>query len=407
MLPGNPMTAPKSLSTRETSIPYLSAEVHSSIGSIAAADWDICNGSGHKLSSHAYLRVLEESGVLDQMGGCAARLVVLRDSSGEPVAAAPAYLKSHSIGELGADFGFPINHSRNFGPYYPKLQVEIPLTPVSGPRLLVARGQNAPELKQGLIQVLTGLAAAEGASSMQISFMTEEDEAAARQADMAIIKDFQFVWRNRDYRTFDDFLRRMTKSRRLMVRRERRGSLGDDLRIEWIRGREISAEMCHDLTILFSNTFVKYQTENWYSEQYFSKLFRLLCDDIIIAAATRPDGEMLGAAMFLETGGDLIALQWGASEFRQFLMLETTIYQGIERAIKNQNATLHLGSLGRHKANRGALPTDIYHAYWFRDQSFVPIANLGIKARLQTIARERQAAMLIAPIKSDRLTAIT
>ena len=64
--------------------------------------------------------------------------MVVEDSAGRIVAAAPSYLKSHSQGEYVFDHGWADAYERAGGRYYPKLQVAAPFTPVTGPRLLVA-----------------------------------------------------------------------------------------------------------------------------------------------------------------------------------------------------------------------------------------------------------------------------
>jgi predicted N-acyltransferase len=52
----------------------------------------------------------------------------------------PAYVKSHSYGEYVFDHGWAQAIERAGGRYYPKLQVSVPFTPATGPRLLVAPG---------------------------------------------------------------------------------------------------------------------------------------------------------------------------------------------------------------------------------------------------------------------------
>ena len=71
----------------------------------------------------------------------------MRIDGGRPaaIAAAPAYLKSHSQGEYVFDHGWADAWERAGGDYYPKLQVAVPFTPVPGPRLL-ARSRAAAEL---------------------------------------------------------------------------------------------------------------------------------------------------------------------------------------------------------------------------------------------------------------------
>ena len=50
--------------------------------------------------------------------------------------AVPCYLKSHSQGEYVFDHGWADAFERAGGRYYPKLQVSVPFTPATGPRLL-------------------------------------------------------------------------------------------------------------------------------------------------------------------------------------------------------------------------------------------------------------------------------
>ena len=49
----------------------------------------------------------------------------------------PAYVKSHSQGEYVFDYGWADAFERAGGQYYPKIQVSVPFTPVTGPRLMI------------------------------------------------------------------------------------------------------------------------------------------------------------------------------------------------------------------------------------------------------------------------------
>ena len=66
-----------------------------------------------------------------------------RTPSGRLLGAAPCYLKSHSQGEYVFDHGWADAYERAGGSYYPKLQVCVPFTPATGPRLLVRPGPQA------------------------------------------------------------------------------------------------------------------------------------------------------------------------------------------------------------------------------------------------------------------------
>lgn len=93
--------------------------------------------------------------------GWAPQHVTVRDvASGALLGCVPLFLKGHSYGEYVFDSSWA-NYSHMMGrPYYPKLQVCVPFTPVTGPRLLVAPGPSAPLVTKALAQTLVAIAGA-------------------------------------------------------------------------------------------------------------------------------------------------------------------------------------------------------------------------------------------------------
>ncbi len=90
--------------------------------------------------SHAFLSALEDSGCVGRKTGWAPLHVLVEDEGGRLLGAAPCYLKSHSMGEYVFDHSWADAYQRAGGRYYPKLQVAVPFTPATGPRLLVPQG---------------------------------------------------------------------------------------------------------------------------------------------------------------------------------------------------------------------------------------------------------------------------
>jgi uncharacterized protein len=137
----------------------LQVRIESSIRDISAEVWDTCayqaepnSQTGESVSqfdprnpfiSHAFLSSLEESGAVSARTGWLPQHALVENESGEILAAMPCYLKSHSQGEYVFDHGWAEAYERAGGDYYPKLQVSVPFTPVTGPRLLVRDGPNA------------------------------------------------------------------------------------------------------------------------------------------------------------------------------------------------------------------------------------------------------------------------
>jgi uncharacterized protein len=106
--------------------------------------WDGCaNPPGEPYNpfvSHAFLAALERSGSTSARTGWLPRHLLLEEPQGRLLAAAPCYLKSHSRGEFVFDWGWADAYERAGGRYYPKLQIAVPFTPVTGPRLLSPPG---------------------------------------------------------------------------------------------------------------------------------------------------------------------------------------------------------------------------------------------------------------------------
>ena len=143
--------------------------VHTAMADIPPEEWNRCAGPDNPYVWHSHLLALEESGIVSPENGFHPRHIVLRDRDGKVVATAPAYLKDHSEGELGVDLGLAMAHNRAAGPYYPKLQVEVPMTPITGPRLLISKDVNEAETRQSLLAALRQQAEKESASSVQIT----------------------------------------------------------------------------------------------------------------------------------------------------------------------------------------------------------------------------------------------
>jgi hypothetical protein len=123
-----------------SSAPRYAIRVLDEIAEVPAAVWDGLAGS-NPFVTHAFLGALEDSGCVGARTGWLPRHLVLEGPEIEGVA--PCYLKSHSYGEYVFDHAWAHAYERAGGDYYPKLQIAVPFTPVTGPRLLVRPGPQA------------------------------------------------------------------------------------------------------------------------------------------------------------------------------------------------------------------------------------------------------------------------
>ena len=158
--------------------------------------------------SHDFLSALEDSKSVGGRSGWHVQHVLAKTSDGTLVAAAPAYLKSHSRGEYVFDAGWAEAYERAGGNYYPKLQIAVPFTPATGPRLLVRNGLPADAVRRALAGSLTQFCGALGASGAHVTFATEAEYRLLGELGYLQRTDQQFHWVNRTSQASTHFWRR-------------------------------------------------------------------------------------------------------------------------------------------------------------------------------------------------------
>src|SRR5215468_6323142 len=146
--------------------------------------------------SHEFLSSLEESYSVGARTGWQPRHLLAEDRNGVLLGAVPCYAKSHSRGEYVFDHGWAEAFERAGGDYYPKLQIAVPFTPVTGPRLLVAPGPLADAVSSALASALVDVTTASHLSSAHVTFLTESEWRTLGKQGFLQRTDQQFHWQN-------------------------------------------------------------------------------------------------------------------------------------------------------------------------------------------------------------------
>src|SRR4051812_45189958 len=206
------------------------AKIASGVSGLNAHAWDRLVASDPFLS-HAFLAALEDSGSVGPGTGWTPAPILIEDEASRLVAAAPAYLKSHSQGEYVFDHGWADAWQRAGGEYYPKLQVAVPFTPVPGPRLLGARPQQ-------LLAAIEAVTTQNGISSAHMTFVEDADAIEAERRGWLMRDGIQYHWFNRGYSSFEGFLAALSSRKRKNLRKEREAAR-DGLEFRALRGSEI------------------------------------------------------------------------------------------------------------------------------------------------------------------------
>ncbi|MBI3452526.1 MAG: N-acetyltransferase, partial [Rhodospirillales bacterium] len=254
----------------------ITVEIVDAAAGIPAPSWDACAGADNPFLSHAFFHAVESSGSATAETGWFAQHLVARDPTGQIVGVVPAYLKSHSFGEYVFDHSWADAWHRAGGRYYPKLQIAIPFTPVTGRRLLVAEGPQRVTTQAALIAALAEVARRRSVSSAHVTFCTPDEAEAFAAAGWLVRQGCQYHWENHGYRSFDDFLTALSHGRRKAIRRERRDVAAQGIDIETLSGADI--EPAH--WDAFFDFYISTSDRKWGSPYLTRAFFHLLGDSL-------------------------------------------------------------------------------------------------------------------------------
>lgn len=349
------------------------ATIHPGVSGIGAAEWDRLSG-GDPFLSHAFLSALEDSGSVGEGTGWTPVPVVIEHEH-EILAAAPAYLKSHSQGEYVFDHGWADAWQRAGGAYYPKLQVAVPFTPVPGPRLL----GNRPQQLLGALETIT---VQNGLSSAHITFIDKDGAAECERRGWLVRHGMQYHWLNRGYSSFDDFLGALSSRKRKDIRKERKAA-ADGLEIRELRGSEIGPAEWAAMWAFYQDTGARKWGRPYLTRAFFDLVADRMGDKLLLFLACR-DGKPIAGALNVIGSDALYGRYWGATEQVPFLHFELCFYRAIDWAIANGLQRVEAGAQGEHKIARG------YEPVITRSAHFIP--DPGFRAAVEEfVAREKHA----------------
>jgi predicted N-acyltransferase len=372
----------------------VTARAVQSIDEIGEAVWDRCAGSENPFVSYAFLSALEDSGCVSAQTGWAPYHIVIEGEDGGIRGCMPMYLKNHSQGEYVFDHSWAHAYERAGGSYYPKLQVSVPFSPVTGPRLLAQDKQTRLMLLNAAIQFTDRL----DVSSLHITFPTHEEWGDMGDAGLLLRKDQQFIWHNDGYETFDDFLAALSSRKRKNIRKERRTAVANDISIEAVTGDDLTEDHWDAFYEFYVDTSSRKWGRPYLNRTFFSMIGERMADQIVLVMARREDRYIAGALNLLGTDA-LFGRNWGCIEDHDCLHFEVCYYQAIDFAIDRGLTRVEAGAQGAHKLSRGYMPQYTYSAHWIADRNFRDAVASYLQEEGHYVDADREALAAHGPFK--------
>jgi predicted N-acyltransferase len=386
--------------------------VHS-IGDVSAEAWDACAnpppdpadraqglpqnaanpclsalGAGYNpFISHGFLSALEVSGSVGARSGWQPMHLLAEDANGSLLGAVPCYAKWHSRGEYVFDHGWAEAYERAGGSYYPKLQISVPFTPATGRRLLVRPGPQAAAVQASLVDALVQVCRGSNASSVHVTFPTEQEWRLLGAHGFLMRTHQQFHWENAGYDTFDSFLAALASRKRKTIRREREDALAAGIEVHRLAGSDLTERTWDAFFEFYMETGSRKWGRPYLTRSFYSLVGEKLRDRILLFMAKRNGRWIAGAINFV--GGDtLYGRHWGAIEHHPFLHFELCYYQAVQYAIEHRLARVEAGAQGEHKIARGYLPRTTYSAHY--------VLDLGLRRAIDDFLKRERAYVAAA-----------
>jgi uncharacterized protein len=401
----------------------LSLRVVNCIGEVDAAAWDACANPGspeqgvrgtcrpgsrqstfetdyNPFVSHNFLSALELSQSVRGRVGWQPMHLLAEDATGTLLGVVPCYAKSHSRGEYVFDHGWAEAYERAGGSYYPKLQVSVPFTPATGPRLLVRPGPQAQALRTALADALVDICRRSHASSVHVTFPTEPEWNLLGARGFLKRTHQQFHWENAGYDSFESFLAALASRKRKVIRREREDALAAGVSVHWLTGADLTENVWDAFFDFYMETGSRKWGRPYLTRPFYSLVGETMADRILLVMAKRNGRWIAGAINFIGST-TLFGRHWGSIEHHPFLHFELCYYQAIQYAIEHKLARVEAGAQGEHKISRGYLPTTTYSAHYILDPALRRAIEDFLKHERAYVAAAGEELADAAPFRKE------
>ena len=367
----------------------------SSLSLINKDDWNNCVGEDHPFTRYEYLHALENSKSVSNKTGWKPHHYIEKNNKNEIIALCPLYIKNHSFGEYIFDHSWAEAYYRNGQNYYPKLQSAIPFTPVTGNRIILnPKIKNKKNKKKLIINNIIKEAVNLNVSSLHFNFVPKPDS----DLTLMIRQGIQFHWKNKNYKSFDDFLNSLSARKRKAIKKERRCVVENNLEIRLLTGELIKKEHMDFFYDCYLDTTGKKWGSTYLTKNFFLELLNNFNDKILLIV-TYQKNKMVASAINFISQTHLYGRLWGSKCNIPFLHFEICYYQAIEYAIKNKLKIVEAGAQGEHKLQRGYLPTNTWSLHWIKERRFSDAIKKYLEKESHFINIQKENMEQINPFK--------
>ena len=309
----------------------------------------------------------------------------------------PLYKKYNSSGEFVFDHSWAHALEQAGRQYYPKLISAIPFTPCKGERII---GKDKV-IRNELIHDIKEYMAVEAIESWHILFPDQETSSFLKNHNFIERLGCRFVWKNRNFENFENFLEIFTARQRKTIKAERKKVINSKITFKIIESLDITQNDWDIFYRLYCQTYM----DRWQKPYLEKSFFNLItspsksCKPILFFAVQ--DNEVIGGSLCFKNVDTLFGRHWGSIKNVDCLHFEACYYQGIEYCIKNNLHYFDPGIQGEHKIRRGFEPelSSSFH-YFLKDDLDKAISDFCLKES-KGILQYKKSCEEYTPIKNE------
>ena len=312
---------------------------------------------------YSFLKALENSGCVGRDLGWTPKHLV---KSNENVLSGfmPMYIKNNSHGEFVFDHSWSYALNRAGRNYYPKLLTAIPFTPCETRKIITESDAN--EYVEKIIEFMEE----KNIESWHVLYPDADLKELFLENKLIERFGYKFIWKNKEYETFNDYLNIFKSRQRKNIKNERKKISDLNISFQIKESDSLTLEDWEEFFKFYKNTYEERLQRPYLNIDFFKEIhkFKKILKPVIFFAV-HDDKKIAGSLCFI--GNDtLYGRHWGSSFNIDSLHFETCFYQGIEFCIDKKINYFDPGVQGEHKIRRGFEPKRTSSFHYIKENDF-------------------------------------
>ena len=312
---------------------------------------------------YSFLKALENSGCVGRDLGWTPKHLV---KSNENVLSGfmPMYIKNNSHGEFVFDHSWSYALNRAGRNYYPKLLTAIPFTPCETRKIITESDAN--EYVEKIIEFMEE----KNIESWHVLYPDADLKELFLENKLIERFGYKFIWKNKQYETFNDYLNIFKSRQRKNIKNERKKISDLNITFQIKESDSLTLEDWEEFFKFYKNTYEERLQRPYLNIDFFKEVhkFKKILKPVIFFAV-HDDKKIAGSLCFI--GNDtLYGRHWGSSFNIDSLHFETCFYQGIEFCIDKKINYFDPGVQGEHKIRRGFEPIRTSSFHYIKENDF-------------------------------------